>query len=682
MGVGESASVECHQSCAACKDGQAGPDYCTSCKNPHAPLHKQPGHHYGSCNECDPVELTISRSSYAVPIPFRLQLQGPCDGASNHCAYESGARPKCLARGEELGPKQYTVGLEECYADLTEPADVWKMDESGILQLRYDGGDELSKCSIRKGCLASSLAGEVELFDTCAKAHKQGWNIQWQMKDGYLQTAAGKCLDIGDEARAVVADCVSTAHNTTIETGPRYTDGINGEDGGKERWLQCVTDCEDEDRYPPYGRCGVGGATKGWGTCQADGVKRPTLTQVEAEANQKISDVTRKMHQHKSRANLLFKRCHQSKVVPANRRMDSQRAAEHCQDAAAGATHDMSGACLDAGCKWDAQLEYCYFNKTQIPCALFPDAGSCSSVGHCIDKTDVGGRFECQEVIDNLDTMLAVTEVKSLRADEKVAAEEFKKVSASLDTVSAENSMLKGEVDARAAAALAVPGEDFSTDFEGSLEAPDDTAALSFDLTGAAAELAPAAAAAIGRQLLQDSGDPDGEPDGEPAGKPAGKPTVYFKKVEDVVMPDHDACALSCVATLPVCGQDGSCLVAHRECVKLCAHVESRTIRQAREWGEDPRFAQVEAQCELKKMVVCHTTGLDPETCEWLQRSRCTGVKVMWQDRPGTLGQWERNSKGEANYQSVVDPSGASGGSLCPPIGSFTKYCEGYAALG
>ena len=37
-------------------------------------------------------------------------------------------------------------------------------------------------------------------------------------------------------------------HNNTAESGPRYTDGINGEDGGKERWLQCVTDCDQADR--------------------------------------------------------------------------------------------------------------------------------------------------------------------------------------------------------------------------------------------------------------------------------------------------------------------------------------------------------------------------------------------------------------------------------------------------
>jgi len=516
--------------------------------------------------------------------------------------------------------------------------------------------------------MASSLEGEVELFSTCARAHKQGWNIQWAIKDGYVQTAAGQCLDIDPDGRGYVKECITMPHNNTVESGPRYTDGINGEDGGKERWLQCVTDCDQAERFPPYGRCGVGGARKGWGTCQAAGVKRPTLTEVEAEAKSQISEITRKMHQHKSRANLLFKRCHQSKVVSADERMDSQRAAEHCQDAALGASHDMRGGCLDGGCRWDETLEYCYFNKTEIPCAIFPDAQSCSSVGHCIDKTDVGGRFECQEVIDNLDTMLAVTEVKSIDDETKVQAEEFKKVEAGKDSISAEDNMLKGELDARAAAAIATPGEDFAASLEGSLEAPGDAAARPFDTSAGAAELAPAAAAAIGRQLMEANVDPD------------TKPTVYFKTINDVVMPDHDACDRSCVATLPVCGQDGSCAVASRECVKLCSHVESRTIKQAREWGEEPRFAQVEAHCEMKKMAVCHTTGIEPEKCEWLLRSRCAQVKVLWQDRPGTKGEWELNSRGEVNFQSVADPSG--GGSACPPIGSFTKYCEGFAALG
>ena len=67
-------------------------------------------------------------------------------------------------------------------------------------------------------------------------------------------------------------------------------------------------------RYPPYGRCLLPGPEKGWGTCMAPFSKKPTLSNLEASVNKQLTELKRKMHQHQSRANLLYKRCEQSKV--------------------------------------------------------------------------------------------------------------------------------------------------------------------------------------------------------------------------------------------------------------------------------------------------------------------------------------------------------------------------------
>ena len=60
--------------------------------------------------------------------------------------------------------------------------------------------------------------------------------------------ARGQCLDIDGDTGVHIVPCIKTAHNDTDVYGQRYTDGINGEHGGKQKWLSCLSECEDEDK--------------------------------------------------------------------------------------------------------------------------------------------------------------------------------------------------------------------------------------------------------------------------------------------------------------------------------------------------------------------------------------------------------------------------------------------------
>ena len=156
-------------------------------------------------------------------------------------------------------------------------------------------------------------------------------------------------------------------------------------------------------------------------------------------------------------------------------------------------------------------------------------------------------------------------------------------------------------------------------------------------------------------------------------------PSTWFSTIPDIAQPDSDGCTLSCSSSTPVCGQDGNCVVKQRECVKLCTHEEVNTILQPRTFGEVARYGRLKADCTLSKLVTCSATFDDPkEKCNWITRSRCNGLQVLWQERQGTKSNWERNDKGEPNYVTV--PS--QGFLRCPPVGIHADHCSSFTALG
>jgi len=63
-----------------------------------------------------------------------------------------------------------------------------------------------------------------------------------------------------------------------VRGGFRYTNGVYGGNGGKEKWLKCVSACEGSG-YGGYGYCSVAGEGNSWGGCMAPGsdpaVERP-----------------------------------------------------------------------------------------------------------------------------------------------------------------------------------------------------------------------------------------------------------------------------------------------------------------------------------------------------------------------------------------------------------------------
>jgi hypothetical protein len=253
-------------------------------------------------------------------------------------------------------------------------------------------------------------------------------------------------------------------------------------------------------------------------------------------------------------------------------------------------------------------------------------------------------------MLGNIEQALSNQEFDTLQAQEHDVTKDFKDAVEQVTMVQSTGE-IAGELAARNAATLVVNDDDASlASMELSIEGKSDPAPSS-------------------RQLLKDPFDVNNEP----------TPSTWFRTLPDIAQPDSDGCTLSCSSSTPVCGQDGTCVVKKRECVKLCTHTEVNTILQPRTFGEVARYGRLKAECTLSKLVTCSATADDPkEQCNWITRSRCNRLQVLWQERQATMSNWERNDKGEPNYVTVP----AEGVVRCPPVGIHADHCSGFTALG
>lgn len=164
----------------------------------------------------------------------------------------------------------------------------------------------------------------------------------------------------------------------------------------------------------------------------------------------------------------------------------------------------------------------------------------------------------------------------------------------------------------------------------------------------------------------------------------AQTPTAYFKKIPALRRPD-EGCALSCMHASQECS-GSRCAIPRRECIELCKHTERRVVLQARKDSEPPRLVQVHAECEIDRHTQCKTSGsasgstsvstTGDEECKWLTNARCLGLKILWQDRPGTNGEWEVNGHGDEAWVTLP----AQNGVKCSSVGEFHDYCRDYTA--